>query len=320
MDVLSDIMSLLRTHGHLYGHIELRAPFGLAFPRRCGVCLIVTEGTCFLNVEGGEIVRLSKGDFVFLPTSTTFYLRSELDALVDRPINAEHFARCRSTKKLEYDGGGQLITLIGGCYTFASPESQLLIEQLPPLIYGRGEEAAEAVQHLMTLMDAEILCDEPGASAIIDRIAEVLLLRAIRHCFDEARVNTVPGWLNALGDRKIRAALKLMHGEFGAPWTVEQIAREVGMSRSAFAARFKELVGKTPLDHLTERRMTHAAGLIRNHPEMKIDAIAESTGYQSESSFRKAFHKVMKHSPSAYRQMIAEQSSPSSAIRQSSAS
>ncbi|MGQ6474057.1 AraC family transcriptional regulator [Serratia sp. IR-2025] len=306
MDILSDIMSLLRTQGHVYGRIELSAPFGLAFPHQYGICLAMTEGTCLLNLEGGEIVRLSAGDFVFLPTSTTFYLRSHEGGQVNQPIIAEQLAQYQLTKKLEYDGGGQSVSLLAGCFTFTSPESHLLIEQLPPLMHVKSQAASESVQHLVALMRLEVLSDEPGSSAIIDRLAEVLLLQAIRQRFDHACGDTAPGWLNALGDRKIRAALTLMHGDIGAPWTVEQIAREVGMSRSAFAARFKELVGKTPLDHLTEWRMAHAAGLIRNHPDMKIDAVAESTGYQSESSFRKAFHKVMKRSPREYRQVMVK--------------
>ena len=97
-----------------------------------------------------------------------------------------------------------------------------------------------------------------------------------------------------------------MHGNLKSPWTVERLARGVGMSRSAFASRFKQVVGKTPLDHLTEWRMAHAARLIRDSQDMKLDSIAQSVGYESESSFRKAFRKVMKHSPSQYRKVLSD--------------
>lgn len=301
MDILSDVLSLLRTHGHVYGRIELSGPFGFAFPHHYGICLAVMEGSCFLNIEKGDLLELSVGDFVFLPTSETFYLRSDRHVHADLLMSAEQMAQWPSTKRLTHDGGeGQTVSLISGCFTFSSPENYLLIGQFPKLMHIKAQDTGPSTQHLMRLMKEEIDQEEPGSSTVIDRLAEVLLMQAIRHNINQAD-GCSQGWLKALGDRKICSALKLMHSNLKASWTVEQVARDVGMSRSAFAARFKEVVGKTPLDHLTEWRMAHAAGLIRNNPEMKIDAIAEAIGYQSESSFRKAFHKVMNRSPRAYR-------------------
>ena len=238
-----------------------------------------------------------------MPIAATFNLLSDVNVPVDKFSNAEQLASFSTTRIFEYGGGqGHTVSLIAGCFTFSSPESHLLTDQLPALLHVRVGETATYAQGLMEVMLAEVDNGEPGSSAIIDRLVEILLLQAIRHHFYSADCYSGPGWLRALGDSKIRAALTLIHRNPGAPWTVEKMAREVGMSRSAFAGRFKELVGKTPLDHLTEWRMVHAAGLIRNNPSMKIDTLAESVGYQSESAFRKAFRKVMKITPRTYRQ------------------
>ena len=156
------------------------------------------------------------------------------------------------------------------------------------------------------LMNEEIAQEQPGTSSVIDRVAEVLLLHAIRNHFWISHSNSFPSWLKALGDQKIGKSLQAMHGNLKSPWTVERLARGVGMSRSAFASRFKRVVGKTPLDHLTEWRMAHAARLIRDSQDMKLDSIAQSVGYESESSFRKAFRKVMKRSPREYRKVHSD--------------
>lgn len=301
--MLSDVMALLRTEGHVYGRIELSGPFGFAFPHQYGTCLAVVRGECLLDVADDDPILLAEGDFAFLPGSSIFHLRSERRLPAELPMSAEQLAQWPSTRRLTHDGGqGQHVSIISGCFTFASPENHLLIDQLPPIVHLPACDADPSARHLMALMAAEIEREDPGASTIIDRLAEVLLLQSIRRCYAHASVQGSAGWLRGLGDRRIRAALTLMHGELAAPWTVERVARDIGMSRSAFAARFREIVGKTPLEHLTEWRMAYAAGLIRQHPEMKINAIAEASGYQSESSFRKAFQKVMDRSPKTYRE------------------
>jgi len=124
-------------------------------------------------------------------------------------------------------------------------------------------------------MNEEIAQEQPGSSSVIDRVAEVLLLHAIRSHFWVSHSNRSPSWLRALGDQKIGTSLQAMHGDLKSPWTVERLARDVGMSRSAFASRFKRVVGKTPLDHLTEWRMAHAASLIRDSQDMRLDSIAQ---------------------------------------------
>ncbi len=135
----------------------------------------------------------------------------------------------------------------------------------------------------------------------MDRLAEVLFVQAMRSRIGSSSAADHPSWLHALNDPQIGEAIQLLHAEPERQWTVEDLARSVSMSRSAFAERFRRLVGETPLDHLTQWRMVRAGSMMRATPPMKLADIALATGYESESSFGKAFRRVMGVSPGKYR-------------------
>ena len=305
MDVLAEIMGLLRTKGHLYGRLELTAPFALAFPGGKGICLIVTRGSCFLGVDQHPIVPLVGGDFVFLPSPDGYSLRDRPNARlrsVLEVISPETFHR---TRLITYGGGGTPASVLAGCFTFASPESELLVKHLPPIIHlpAHGPHATPWFHSTLQLIAAETAQNLPGSSAIVDRLAEVLFVHAMRSRIESSELTGNGSWLAALNDPQIGESLRLMHAEPGRTWTVPLLARSVSMSRSAFAARFRELVGETPLEHLTQWRMVRAAEMFRGRPSMKMAAIASSVGYESESSFGKVFRRVMGVSPGRYRAM-----------------
>src|ERR1700720_125058 len=136
MDVLADIMSLLRTSTHLYGKLELSASFGFKFPGEKGICIIVLRGSCFLGVDKEPLVPLVGGDFVFLPAPIFYSLRSNPKLSlrsVEQIMSEEEFHRSRL---ISFDGGkGPPTSVIAGCFTFASPESELLVKHLPPIIH-----------------------------------------------------------------------------------------------------------------------------------------------------------------------------------------
>lgn len=308
MDALSETVSLLRTRGQLYGRLEFTAPWGFEFPGGKGISLMVTRGSCFLGVDGQEPLRaLAGGDFVFLSSPESYSLRSTPEAPV-RPmasrVSPETFQRLRA---ITYDGGargGSSVCLIAGCFTFATPESEWLARQLPPVIHvsASGAHAPQRFQSTLQFIEAELAENLPGASAVVDRLADVLFIQAVRSqirapCRDES-----PSWLRALADPRMGEALRLMNTEPGHAWTVPELARRVSMSRSAFAARFRELVGVTPLEHLTQWRMVRAAGMMREGPDVKLAAIAAAVGYASEGAFGKVFRRVIGVSPGRYRQ------------------
>jgi AraC-like DNA-binding protein len=252
-------------------------------------------------------VPLVGGDFIFLRSPRSYSLRSCLE-LPLRPIeeitSEDDFRRSRL---ITYGGkGGPRTSLIAGCFRFATPESEWLARSLPPVLHVStpGAHSPQWFQSTLQFVETEIVQDLPGAAAVVDRLAEVLFVHALRTRIRAPRANEHPSWLRALADPQMAAALRLMHTEPGHPWTVPELARAVSMSRSAFAARFKALVGTTPLDHLTEWRMVRAAGMMREGRHLKLAAVAAAVGYESESAFGKVFGRVMGVSPGKYRREL----------------
>lgn len=302
MDVLTEVMSLLRTQGQLYGRLELSAPFGLVFPGNKGICLIVTRGSCLLGVDDLPPIPLVGGDFVFLPAPETYTLKSGARERVRSAAQLVPPEKFHRTRLIEHGGDGTPVSVIAGCFTFASPESEMLVKHLPRIIHlpvssHESPWFASTLQHLA----AETMGNQPGSTAIVDRLSEVLFVQAMRNQINSMLGSDHPSWLRAIVDPQIGEALRLMHGAPSRNWTVPTLAKRVSMSRSAFAERFRRLVGETPLDHLTQWRMVRAAAMLREHPPAKMVAVAAAVGYESESSFGKAFKRVMDKSPGQYR-------------------
>jgi AraC-like DNA-binding protein len=301
MDDLTDIMSLLRTSGHLYGRLDFSAPFAFDFPGYKGICLIVVRGSCFLGVDKEPPLPLAAGDFVLLPNPESYSLRSHPD-LPLRPVaelcSEEKF---RETRLISFAGGKSRATsVIAGCFAFASPESELLIKHLPSVIHlhASGRHAPPWFRSTIEFIAAETAQHLPGAGAIVDRLADALFTVAMR---TQSGDGAHPSWLRALADPQIGEALRQMHAKPEWPWTIASLARSVSMSRSSFAERFRELAGETPLDHLTQWRMVRAANLLLANRPMKLAAIASAVGYESASSFGKVFNRIMGMSPGKYR-------------------
>lgn len=309
MDILSDTAGLLRTRGQLYGRLEFTAPWAFLFPGGKGICLMVSRGSCLLGVdEQPPLVRLSEGDFVFLAHPESYSLRSSPE-IRPRPMEAlvppERF---RQTRLIRFgaEQPGARTSLIAGCFTFATPESAWLAQALPPVLRLSASEARapEWFQSTIQLIHSEITEELPGSSAIIDRLADVLFVQAVRTQISTAHKEARPGWLRALADPQLASALWLMHTQPGRAWTVSELAREVAMSRSAFAGRFREVVGSTPMEHLTTWRMVRAAGMLQDNPRMKVAAIAATVGYESEAAFGKVFKRSLGVSPGRYRRPL----------------
>ena len=227
MDVLANIMSLLRTSTHLYGKLELSAPFGFKFPGEKGICVIVLRGSCFLGVDKEPPIPLVGGDFVLLPAPKFYSLRSH-PKLPLRPVEQITTAKeFQQTRLISFDGGeGPSTTVVAGCFTFASPESQLLVKHLPAMIHlqASGNHATPWFHSTLQFIAIETSQQLPGATAIVDRLAEVLFVLAMR-----TRADLFPSsnssWLRALTDPQIGEALRQMHAEPGRQWTVTDLAQ-----------------------------------------------------------------------------------------------
>ena len=174
----------------------------------------------------------------------------------------------------------------------------MILQSLPPIVHIRRESDKAAMRWSLERMREELRDPQPGGSLIAQQLAYMMLIQALRlHLADSA--SAAPGWLSALSDKHMSIAITSMHNDPGYPWTLRALAQRVGLSRSVFALRFREIVGTTPLEYLTRWRMLLAADRLKNSSD-GLAAIAQSLGYESQSAFGKAFRRVIGCSPRQY--------------------
>jgi AraC-like DNA-binding protein len=188
--------------------------------------------------------------------------------------------------------------MAGGHFLLAGSHADMLLGSLPPIVHIQKESDKAAMRWSLERMKEELRDPQPGGSLIAQQLAYMMLIQAIRlHLADGAKRGV--GWLFALADQQMSAAITCMHDNPGNRWTLQELAARVGMSRSIFALKFRETVGETPMEYLTRWRMLLAGDRLKNSSD-SLSAIASSLGYESESAFGKAFKRVMGCSPRQY--------------------
>jgi AraC-like DNA-binding protein len=304
MDVLTDVFTAMRVESVVYGRLELTAPWGFnaeafqqtTFDAKFG---LIVRGNCWLSVEGiPEPIPLTGGDCYVLTHGHDYGLR---DSPHTRTQPFTEVLRGQRGDVTYYGGGGVPTTIIGGIFKFDGPNGKPLIDLLPPLIHVRaGQARTLALQTTLQLLAAETAAPGPGSQLVASRLADILFVQVIRTylAYEEP---SKTGWLGALSHPQIGAALKAMHEQIEHSWSVAALASEVGMSRSAFALRFKQVVGESPLEYLTHWRMYKASRLLREG-DRKLIEIANAVGYDSDAAFNKAFKRVLGVTPGEYRQ------------------
>ncbi len=302
MDVLNDILKAVQLGGGVYFRCEFSAPWGMDIrPTPVAEFHIVIRGTCWLRMTGfAEPIALHGGDLVVFP-------HGDAHALLDTPDGtarpAEEILQGQNVENfgpVTHGGHGLPATVLCGYFRFDRDNLHPLGAALPPLIHIRGTDSHDFawLQTAINFMIHETKTARPGAEAVVSRLAEVLFVQMMRaHIL---QTDTPAGMLAAIADRQIGAALQAMHRTPQQPWNLQSLAQQAGMSRSAFAARFSQLVGQTPLQYLTGWRMRKAREMLRSS-RLTTAAIAEKTGYQSEAAFSKAFKKTVGTGPGAYR-------------------
>lgn len=302
-DPLGETLHLLRLTGTLYCRSELTAPWGIDLPAFAGYMMfhIVTAGQCWLEVAGAEPRLLHQGSLALLPHGAGHVIRSapEADAepLFDIPVErvSERYEIMR------HGGGGAFAHVTCGVVRFDHVAAEHLIALLPPVIQidTWAEDEDSWLPSTLRFITREAKELRPGGETVITRLADILVIQMIRSWIDSAP-EADRGWLAALSDEQVGRALALMHREPARPWTVESLAAEVGMSRSAFSARFTDLVGESALRYLTRWRMQLARIQLKETSE-PLAGLAGQFGYQSEAAFCRAFKRVFGVSPGSVR-------------------
>lgn len=302
-DPLGEALHFLRMSGAYYCRSELTAPWGLTLPPMKGYMWFhaVTEGGCWLEA-GSEPVLLRPRDFALVPHGEGHVLRSEPEALAPPILDLPLEQVSDRYEILRHGGGGSATTLICGAVRLGHPAALELIELMPSVIHiGDAQADAEAgwLHEALRLMAAEAKALRPGGETVITRLSDVLVVQAIRSWIDRDPAART-GWLGALTDPQIGRAISLVHRDPARPWTVAALADEVAMSRSAFAARFAELVGEPPMSYVTRWRMHVALEWLRQDDHTVAQA-ASRLGYGSEAAFSRAFRRIVGVPPSSVR-------------------
>ncbi len=297
MDPLSDVLSLLKPRSHMFRGFDVAGGWSIQFRRYQGVkCFAIASGVCWLVIEDvEEAIRLETGDCFLLPRGRAFRIASDLAMT---PVNAEAvFSGEREGEVATVNGGGEMFG-VGGHFAFSGQHAEMLLEMLPPIIHIRAEPDRATLRWSVDRLMQELREPQPGGSLIAHQLASMILVQALRLHLAE-QPNSGVGWLFALADKQLSAAIGAIHHDPGRRWTLQTLADVAGMSRSTFALRFKETTGVSPIDYLVRWRMLLAGEKLTQSSE-SVAAIAVSLSYESESAFCTAFKRVMGCSPRRY--------------------
>lgn len=292
-DPLAELIALLRPTRVMSksisgaGHWGVRyAPFG-----HPGFC-VVTDGTCLLQVDDADPLRLEAGDFVFLPATPGFVL-SGFEPVEPQDIDPATVMDQGHEMRHGVLEGEPDVRMLGGYFVFDSPDTALLVALLPPIIHVRGEDCFGT---LVRLVREEAMQTRSGRDLILTRLVEVLLIEALRAAPGDA---APAGLLRGLADERLALSIREIHRDPSRAWTVEQLAKVAALSRSAYFQRFTRAVGMPPMEYLLAWRMALAKDILdRQH--LVIEKVAARVGYSSASTFSTAFTRYVGRSPSGY--------------------
>jgi AraC-like DNA-binding protein len=318
LDPITDLFQTMNVVGVVHARLEATAPWGLkrdanveegtpnrppesaSSPFQFAHFGMISRGNCWLSVEGvPDALPLAGGDCFLLAPGSSYVLR---DSPRTRPRSFCEVAPKQASQVIHYGGGGVPTTIVSGWFRFDPMSVKPLKRLLPSLIVVKADQAQSlALNTTLNLLASEMADPAPGSELIVKRLADVLFIQCLRAHFATCSKTCKSGWLRAVFDPQVGVALKAMHEGAEHPWTVESLATACGMSRSAFALRFKELVGETPLEYLTSWRMQKAVGMLKKGGK-KLFEVAKSVGYDSDAAFSKAFKRTFGVAPRAYRQ------------------
>jgi AraC-like DNA-binding protein len=303
-DPVGETLHRLRLNGSLYCKSELTAPWGIDLPAFDGYMMfhVVTSGHCWLEVEGEQARLLQQGSLTLVPHGNGHRIRSSTDAIAEPLFDIPVEKVSERYEIMRYGGDGELTHLTCGVVSFDQVAGQQLIEQLPKVLQvdAWDDEDDSWLQSTLRFIAREARELRPGGETVITHLADILIIQALRAWIDAAP-EANQGWLAALRDKHVGRALAAIHREPEKCWTVESLARSVGMSRSGFSARFTQLVGESAKRYLTRWRMQLARARLQQTPDT-LAVLADRLGYQSEAAFCRAFKREFGVSPGSVRQ------------------
>ena len=321
MDALSDILRVVRLKGGVFLHAEFTAPWCIhseLAPQDLGSLLegaehivlyhYVVEGRMSARVDNGEQVELEAGEAVMFPHNSPHLMGSHLELPPVPTRNVVHAPPDGGLRVISHGAGGARTRVVCGFLGCDKLEGNPLAGALPAVLRfdtRQGSSAAWMSSSLAFAAD-EIAARRAGSATVLAKLSELMFVEALRR-YVESLPEEQTGWLAGLKDPFVSRALALMHGRLTKDWTVDDLGREVGLSRSALADRFTRLIGEPPMRYLARWRLQVAATQLRNS-DAPLARIAEQVGYESEAAFNRAFKRNFGVPPAAWRKGATSES------------
>ncbi|HKE43225.1 MAG TPA: AraC family transcriptional regulator [Steroidobacteraceae bacterium] len=327
MDALSQTLRVVRLVGAIFIQGRFTAPWCYQSPRadslvpvlepgaeRVVIFHLITEGECFVEIEGEEPVRLMAGDVVVFPQGHAHRMTSQLGLTPVKGTRLEEVL-ARKARHVVYGGGGPTTRIVCGYLACDARLARLLFAGLPSIVRVnvRGSNAGAWLEASVRYALGELRSTRPGGAGVLSKLAEVLFIEVLRLYMSGQSAGRT-GWLAGVHDRIVGGALNALHKRPAYHWTLDVLAREAGTSRSVLAERFQLLVGSSPIQYLTQWRMMLAANLL-SRSNAPLARIAEDVGYQTDTAFSRAFRREYGAPPAAWRRSHAARAEAIAAAR-----
>jgi len=299
MDVLGDVLKALRLNGSVYFNTCFCSPWGMSLANSPRASFhIIVNGDAWLKLPSQpQPIQLFAGDIIMFPTGVAHTISEQEHSICHE---ASEVVEAYNNEQPMFVGDTESIALVCGYVEFDRSMSHPFIDNLPEYIHIKADVRTEFywLDSVIKQIIMESQGDIPGSTAIVDRFTEVLFIQIIRTYAQQNNVDM--SYFKALTDKQLSKALQLIHRQADKEWTVDLLASEIGMSRTAFYNRFNDLVGEAPIKYLYKWRMMQAKQKLID-TQKPINHIAEEVGYQSDSAFQKAFKRFFKLTPASVR-------------------
>jgi AraC family transcriptional regulator, alkane utilization regulator len=312
-DILADALRAIRLHGSVFLNACFKTPFGVVTPRRfdpgsplahfrhVSIFHLIASGSCVVKVDGVEPTRISAGDILLVPFADEHRFWNGDDVEMVKADTLIRASNMPGLSQINYGGDGEALRMVCGFIESSEFLIAPVFRTLPPLLIDRtGDDKVSAllastVQQIITLTEEAA----PGTEIVLGRLMEILFIEVLRRYTLQLPPNA-KGWFAAVNDPLLSRALQVVHGEPARRWTVDDIAREAGSSRTVVAERFNAVLGQSPMEYVTHWRMQIAAERLRSSRE-SLAEIAAGVGYESEAAFNRAFKRVTGETPGRWR-------------------